>query len=294
MSDLFGNIVGGVSDLLGIGDTKTGNFLSGLGNLAGGAYSLYQGINAQNQQQDYLNSLYASQGLSDEILRAQYERAQDLYYPIEDLQAQYALDDLQRTRDLQLAQQDYSIDKGMSDIDFATGTMDPLQYGLLTQLSEGAPAQKYMDIASTDVNQAFNQAQNEAARSFARQGINPNSGAMQNMLSQMAISKGSALAGARTNASRMAEDLDLSRKQQALNYWSGVPFNTTSVDTSGSALANQAAGGFQSAANTLAKSAALTGQTANDAFAGASAAFGNIGGYLNPSTQQKTTTVNSI
>lgn len=288
--DLFGNIASGLGSLFGASDSTT-SFLGGLGNLAGGAYSLYRGVNEQNQQDKYMNALYASQGLSDELLRKQAERAESTFYPIEDLQAQYALEDLKRMRDLQVAQQQYGIDRGQDDIGFAQDVIDPTRYGLLEFLSEGADPQKYMDIASTDVNQSFDKTMGEVSRAMSRQGINPNSGAMQNMLTQGALSQGAALAGARTNASRLSEDLDIQRKGQALNYWEGIPLSTAQAPLSGAALSQQAAQGFQQAASGLAQGAKLAGGNAADSFAGASAAFGNMGGYLNQKPSTSSTAV---
>lgn len=284
MADLFGNIASGVGSLFGVSE-GTQSTLSGLGNLAGGAYGIYRGIQQQGLQDQYMNALLGSTQLSDELLRQQADRAKELYYPIEDLQAQYALEDIEKMRPLQVGQQEYSIGKGTSDIGFAQNVIDPTRYDLLEYLSEGADPQKYADIASTDVTQAFSKALDETGRAYARMGINPSSGAAQSLVNQNAISRAAATAGARTEAQRLAEDLSIQRKGQALNYWEGIPLTTAQTPISGAALAGQAASGFQQAASGLTQGAKLAGAGTGNAFAGASAAFGNIADYLRPKSE---------
>jgi hypothetical protein len=275
MADLYSNIASGVGSLFGASSDTT-NVLQGVAGLAGGAYDLYRGIQAQGQYDDYMSQLYASQALSDQLLREQAARAEELYYPIEDLEAQYALEDMQRMRGLQTAQQDYSIGKGLTDIAYAQGVVDPTRYGLISQLAEGAAAQKYMDQASADITQAFSGALDDTSRAYSRMGINPNSGAMKNLITQSSLAQAAAQAGARTESARMAEDLDLQRRQQAVNLWAGIPMDTQQVSQSGAALASQAAGGLQSAASGLSTGAQLAGQEATSGFSGASAAFGSV------------------
>ena len=289
MANLFGSLA---SAFTGSGGSasSSGNTLAGIGNLALGAYSLYQGYQAQKQQQDYLDGLYASQAKSDALLQAQADRAKQYFEPVENLQAQYALEDLEAMRDLNVAQRDYATQAGAADIAYAQETMDPARYALLDILNEGADAQKYMDIASTDIAQSFGKVQDETSRAYARMGLNPNSGAMADLLNQSALSKATATAGARTEASRLSEDLDIQRRAQALNLWQGIPLNVTESPTSGSALSQQAASGFQSAAQGLATGANLAGTQAQQGFQGAGAAFGSAANYLNPTPQYSTTT----
>lgn len=294
-SSLFSSLTSGLGGLLGFSDSTQSwmNAAGSLGDFALGAYDTYQGLNQDAAANNYLNSLGASYAKSDELLQAQADRAKEIYYPIEDLQAQYTLEDLQRYRPLQVNQQQYGIDRGNEQIAFAQNTMDPMQDALLTQLSQGADAQKYRDIASADVQQSYDQASADTQRAYARMGINPNSGAFTSMLKQGELAKAAAEAGARTNASRMAEDLDLSRKQQAMNAWNGIPFQLTSTATSGSALANQAASGLSNMASGLTSAAKLANSMADNSFASATYNFGNIGSYLGSSGANKPNTLNN-
>ena len=193
MADIFGNIASGLSGIVGDDYSSYLNTAANIGRAGLGAYELYSGLQAQGQQRDYMSQLLASQQLSDKLLKAQAERAESLYHPIEDLQAEYALSDLQAMRPLQTAQQEYALGKGMDDIAFAQEVIDPTQQNLLRFLAEGVDSQEYRDIASTDVQQAFGQAQREADRAQRLQGINPSSGAAQSLSNQLAISKASAL-----------------------------------------------------------------------------------------------------
>lgn len=285
---MFSSIASGVGSLFsgssgsggGGGGGSIINTLAGIGDIAGGAYDLYRGVQNEQRANDYLGNLYASQKKSDSLLQAQADRAKDIFYPIEDLQAEYALEDLKRMRDLQVAQQQYGIDRGEQDIAFAKDVMDPARDNLLEFLASGVEPQRYMDIAVTDVNQAFDKSLGETSRAYGRMGINPNSGAMTNLVNQNAVSKAAAQAGARTEANRLAEDLSIARKSQALNAWQGIPLSSTQSPTSGSVLAGQAAAGFQDAASNLSSAAKLSSGMASDYMASAKTTFNDARGYL--------------
>ena len=289
---LFGSLSSGLQGLFG-GSDSLWNTVGAIGDTAMGAYDLYQGIQSQNQYNDFMGTLGASYAKSDALAQAMYDRAKETYFPIEDLQAQYALEDLERYRPLQVNQQQYGIDRGNQQIGFAQNTMDPLEDSFLTFLSQGADPQKYRNIASADIQQGFDQASADTARAMARQGINPNSGAFADMMKQTQLGKAAAEAGARTEASRLAEDLDIARKGQALNYWKGIPFDTTTAPTSGSNLASQATSALTSTASGLANAAKLANNSAGDYFAGATATFGNIGDYLNSNNNRSRTSTAS-
>mgnify|MGYP006294878759 CR=1 FL=1 len=277
---LFGNLASGLGSLFGASDSTQG-ILSGIGdigNFALGAYDTYQGFQTQGMANDYLSALYGSQAKSDAIIQEQFDRAKELYWPVEELQAQYAKEDLEKMRPLQQEQQQYAIDKGYDDIAFAQGTVDPTEKDLISFLAEGADPQKYMNIASTNIGQSYDQAFNETQRSLAKMGVNPNSGAFQDMARQNLIGKAAAEAGARTDASRMAEDLDIARKGQALNLWSGIPLSTNTSPYSGESLATLASSGLQQSAGNLTQAAKLASSFSDDYFAGATALFGQSGG----------------
>ena len=92
-------------------------------------------------------------------------------------------------------------------------------------------------------------------------GINPNSGQMQNYLNRMGQSQALAEATARTQATRQAEDLAISRQSQALNYAKGATLPTYQVTPSvnTSSLASGLAG-ITSAYSGLASSADKSAQ----------------------------------
>jgi hypothetical protein len=91
-------------------------------------------------------------------------------------------------------------------------------------------------------------------------GINPNSGQMQNYMNRMGQSQALAEATARTQATRQAEDIAISRQSQALNYMKGAALPTYQVtpSVSTSSLASGLAGitsGFTGLANAADKNA---------------------------------------
>lgn len=201
-----------------------------LGNLGLAGWDAYQGYKAQGQADQYNSALYSNMAFQQQYAQDIWDRMQELQWPIEDLQAEFALSDLEALRDLQIAQRDYGIKKGLSDIEQAK-TLDPLldktKESLVNKLAEGQDvlAERLRGTASSDVGASFGAQRDADARRFAAAGINPNSGMFQNYMQQMGASQALAEAGARTQATRQAEDTALSRQAQALNYRAGIPLN---------------------------------------------------------------------
>lgn len=231
--------------------------LSGLGNLGMAAYDIYSGINSMNQANKYQNMMFGNMQSQNEFAEEMWDRLATNQWPLEDLQAAYAKQDLEKLRPLQTAQRDYGISRGLADIAVAK-ELDPMldqtKKDLVSRLAEGEDvlAARMRNTASTDVAAAFDKQRATDTRRFAALGINPNSGATQNYMSRMGTSQALSEAGARTQASRQAEDTALSRNAQALNYRAGIPLSQqqyTSSITPNAALAGlststQMAGGL--------------------------------------------------
>ncbi len=262
------------------------DMLSGIGNLASMGWDIYQGINAQQSANDYANLSFGSSNQQALYASELWDRLAMNQWPIEDLQSEYAYEDLRLLRDLQEAQRDYGIYKGMQDIELAE-SLDPMinqaKTSLVTKLAEGEDvlADRMRSQTSADINQAFTQQRADDARRFSSYGINPNSGAMSNYMSQMGIAEALAQAGGRTDATWGAETEAMNRQGQAINYASGIPLSqqqapasTTSTSSIlgalGSGASNYAnlAGNYEDLSSKYFTGAAYSGKNLYDLVAG--------------------------
>ena len=96
-------------------------------------------------------------------------------------------------------------------------------------------------------------------------GINPNSGQMQNYINRMGAAQALSEAGARTNATRLAEDTALQRQATALDYSKSAMSPTYNLSqSSGAGLSYAGLGGaYSTMANTLGKNAQASWNGAN-------------------------------
>lgn len=270
--DSISSALGSVGDVLG-SSALQGALSLGMAGLEG-----YTGLSQ-------LSDASALSGLSQDALQQQLALAysnekkyNQLYLPIEQAQAQYALQDLTTMRPLQEAQLNYGVERGLYDIARAQNFYQPLEESLTNQLAQGVNAQDYMNTASTDVQNAFSKARQQQARTLASAGVNPNSAAYQRQLQSNFTSQALGEAGARTSARQTAEDLDLSRKAAALQYAAGIPIDTTNA-INGSALLGQAASGLSNVASTATKSVSDLYGTAGDLLASSKYNLSNVSNY---------------
>ena len=250
-----------------------------LGNLGLAGWDAYQGYQSQQQANKYSNMLAGSVAMQSEWAQDLWDRMMELQWPIEDLQAEYALEDLEKLRKLQVAQRDYGITKGLGDIAQAK-ILDPIldqtKESLVKKLAEGEDvlADRMRATASTDIGASFGQQRDVDARRFAAAGINPNSGMFQNYMQQMGTSQALAEAGARTQASRQAEDTALSRQAQALNYRAGIPLSAQQFSSTTTPTA--ALSGLGAASGMLSNLANQQQANASDYFKGATYSGRNL------------------
>ena len=279
---LFDGLGSTVSDLSSFLGSKT---VSGLANTAAAGFDIYSGINAMNRANTMTDLAYATaekqNAYSDEL----FSRQKSMYWPIEDKQAAWALEDMNAARGLSTAQRDYAIQKGNTDIATAK-ELDPVitdtKKSLVRRLAEGEDvlANRMRNTASADVTASFDKQRDSDVRKFGLYGINPNSGMMSNYMSKMGTSQALADAGARTQASRQAEDTSLSRQGQAINYASGIPLSTQQYTPSTTPTA--ALSGLTSAANLTGNLGSNWDSSASNSFTGASAALKNVYNIYNP------------
>jgi len=245
---------------------------SNIVNVGAAGYDIYQGVQAAGAQQRYLGQLGSSLGAQAAFTEEQRKRMAKLLYPIEEAQAKYALEDIEATRGLSEAQRDFAIGQGLADIE-QQKLLQPIfretEQSLIGRLAEGEDvlASRLRGQATADVQQAYGRSRAQQARDLARYGLRPTSGAFAQQ--QRLLTQGQALAeaGARTQASRQAEDVALSRQAQALNYRRGLPLpqQQYTPTTTPSAIA----AGLAGTTGAFGSAAQQAGQQAQASMAGA-------------------------
>lgn len=226
--------------------------------VAGTAYDIYQGYSsskAGSAASDAASGLYDKQA---EWLGLQIDRYKNIYWPYEDLQYQYAIEDTLATRDENIAMREYWEQRTLEQLDQAKSLnpmLDEAEKSLIRKLVEGEDvlADRFRSQATADVQAAFGSQREQDVRAMGLAGINPNSGQMQNYMNRMGASQALAEAGARTNATRLAEDASIQRQAAAMDYSKGALSPTYNLSqSSGAGLSYAGLGGaYSTMANTL-------------------------------------------
>lgn len=273
------------------------NTAKGAVGLAGAGFDLYSGIKSYGQAQKMYDLAYGTAEQQDKYAREQLARQKSLYYPIEDIQARRALEDIRATEGLHSTQRQYMIDRGLADI-AEQRALDPMfratERSVLEQLTQTpeALASRYRAEGTSDIQRAFGQTADQSRRAMAAAGINPASGAYAAQQGQRDIQQALALAGTRTAATRQAEEQALSRQQQALNVRRGAQFQPQAAPTFNQAALAQGLAGATSAGLSAAQAAALNSQAGlsgatygfNQALESLGAQRTQTGGGYTPST----------
>lgn len=238
--------------------------------VAGTAYDIYQGYSnskAGSASFDAAKSLYAKQA---EWLGLQIDRYKNVYWPYEDLQYQYAIEDTLATRDENIAMREYWEQRTLEQIDQAKALnpmLDEAEKSLIRKLVEGEDvlADRFRSQATGDVQAAFGSQREQDVRAMGLAGINPNSGQMQNYMNRMGASQALAEAGARTNATRLAEDTSIQRQAAAMDYSKSALSPTYNLSqSSGAGLSYAGLGGnYSTMANTFNSNAQKSWNGAN-------------------------------
>jgi hypothetical protein len=139
--------------------------------------------------------------------------------------------------------------------------------------------------ATTDVNQAFANAQGQNGRALARMGVNPNSGKSLAIGNQTAIAQAAALAGAATGARTSARVEGRALTDRATNTLAGYPSMATTATGAGAGfgsngitVANTGLAGLNSGSLSAATVAGQEG-------ANAANMYGTMGNYKNQADQ---------
>lgn len=206
-------------------------------NSAGTVYDIYQGYQSGKLADKYANLAFASAKKQDAYAQEMWNRYKNLYWPLEDLNIKYQTEDLQTLRPAYQQQVQYQAQRLQEQLAQAkelNPILDDTEKSLIRKLVEGEDvlADRLMSQATADVGAAYGSQREQDMRAMGLAGINPNSGQMQNYMNRMGQSQALAEATARTQASRQAEDLAISRQSQALNYMKGAQLPTYQVTPS--------------------------------------------------------------
>ena len=264
----WGDAISGAFDSIGGWDT-----VSKVASTAGAAYDIYSGFKNQNLADQYANLAFASVAKQDEFAQAMWDRYKEKYWPLEDLQVDYTMADIQTLRPAYENQVEYQaqrMEEQLAQAKVLNPILDDTEKSLIRKLVEGEDvlADRLRSQATADVGASYASQREQDVRSMGLAGINPNSGQMQNYMNRMGQSQALAEATARTQASRQAEDIAISRQSQALNYMKGATLPTYQItpSVSTSSLASGLAGitaGFTGLAGTADKNAQASWNGAN-------------------------------
>ncbi len=218
---LWDSISGAFSDMGGW------NTVGNIANIAGGAYDIYNSIQQSNLADKYAQLAFGTAAQQDAYAQAAWNRQQQLYWPLEDLNAQYMMEDLKALRPAyqrQVGYQSERMDQQLAQARDINPILDTTERSLIRKLVQGEDvlAERFMNQASTDVNTAFGQQRAQDTRAMGLAGVNPNSGQFANYMNQMGTAQALTSATARTQAARTAEDTALTRQASALNYAKGA------------------------------------------------------------------------
>ena len=253
---LFDDTIKNIKDSFSWENLKTGALV------AGTAYDIYQGYRDSTAAAGAMSDASALYDKQAEWLGLQIDRYKDVYWPYEDLQYQYAIEDMLSSRDENVAMRDYWEQRTLEQIDQAKSLnpiLDENEKSLIRKLVEGEDvlADRFRSQATADVQAAFASQRDQDMRAMGLAGVNPNSGQMQNYINRMGAAQALSEAGARTNATRLAEDTALQRQATAMDYSKSAMSPTHSLSQiSGAGLSYAGIGSaYGTMANTLGKNA---------------------------------------
>lgn len=200
--------------------------------------------------------------------------------PLQEAQMKFGLD---------TARQSY--DQAQEDRQFALGRrglLSGLQDQITSQASnfnEETRRGELMGRATADAQQSFDSVRGQQERSFARRGINPNSGAALAMDNQSRMAQATAMAGVSAKISEAARQEGIALKSNAANMLSGFPAMASSntgqsfgFGTAGLGLANQGLAGMNSG---YGQGAGIGAQMGSNA----AGMYGAMGNYKNGQDQ---------
>ena len=264
------------------------DLLSGINtgaNLGTAAYDLYQGIQNQSYADKMYDLAFGSAAQQDAWASDMANRAETLYWPLEDKQYQYATEDMTALRPSDVANRDYNIqrrDELLGQARTLNPTLDANKVSYINTMA--APItdlqNRWMDTASTDVSQSFDNKRAAGLRQMGQAGINPSSGNMLDYNRTMTQDQAAQTAAARTKAGRAGEAEGLNRQSTLLNMQAGIPLPQYNINPSvTTSTVSSSMGGTGAAATGLANN---MNANAQQNFTGAATSLNSM--YWNPIT----------
>lgn len=203
------------------------------GSIIGGGLSLagsvLGGLGGGKQKKSYLQKRQEQLAIEDmnrknDFMGKYNDLYNKYYFPMEETAAQDYIADYGKYRPYQQNMMNYQLGRGDELIDMAKETnpmLDANRKDIIRRLTEGEDVlrDRMQTEASTDMQSAMDAQKEQGLRSMNMYGVNPNSGAFGSFMSNMTTTSALGQAGARTQASRQAEDLSLERGMQAQNMY---------------------------------------------------------------------------
>ncbi len=233
-----------------------GSIFSGAANLAGTAYSIYQGEKSNETASKYYDKAGDAAAQQAALAKAQWEQYKNVYGPLESAQVKEALLDIEAYRPVKAA----ILNETQRNIE----EYRPIEDQMIAEAKKSGAeiGQEYAAKSNADINQAFGQQKAINLRNLGRMGINPNSGRFADTNKSTNTSQALALAGGKTSAFRQGQTEALNRKANALNYRRGMPM-AQMQKPSGNATLNSALSGLNSSVNANAALAGIAGNAAS-------------------------------
>lgn len=260
---------------------------SALGSFAASGYDIYQGIQRQADSNRMYDLMYGSATAQDTWANLVQARYTGKYWPWEDAQYAYALEDRTTLRPSDIASRDYNIARKYQQIQQAR-TINPIldntEQSLINDLIESHEdlEARLANDAVTSVNQSFDNTRLQDNRRLNSIGANPTSGARLIYTRSLANAQALASATARNNAAMIAEDTSLSRRGQALAYRSGIQLPT--YQTTPSVQAGNVTTALTGTGSIAGAAGAQLDTSAQQSFTGAATALNSM--YMRPYTEK--------
>lgn len=270
-----------------MGEAVGSNWFQNLTGAVSTGYDIYQGIQKQQSSQRMYDLLYGSAAKQDtwaDLIKTRYE---DIYWPYEAVQYDYATADRLAMRDSDLAARDYNIARKYQQIQQA-GSINPVldtaEMSLINTLVASVDnlRTRLANDAIVGVNQSFDNTRAQDLRRLGTLGVNPSSGARLTYSRALAGSQALASAAARNNAAMIAEDTSISRQGQALAYRAGISLPT--YQTTPSVQAGNVTTALTSVGGMAATAGSQLDNSAQQSFTGAATALNSM--YMRPITEQ--------
>ena len=204
-----------------------GGILGGVGSIAQAGLAAYNTFSSANSSRDAYDNASELSKAQAGIAKEQWNLYKKHHLPNEILQAKETAKDIALYRPLK--------EQGVADALWAHKQTQPIREQMYKEAREGVDIQAMMDRAGSDTTQRFSSMRKQTSRDMARMGMNPNSGQFGAMQRDLNIAEALGQAGAKTAAYERGQDLNRLLRNNALNFYKGMPLETPQ-QTNGNAM----------------------------------------------------------